>query len=1192
MQLPVARLESVACQQRARPEQERLRAELRKRRTKKSSNGSNNNSRRSSKTNGLALMSSSHNNSNHVVSGPQSSSSILIDTSDTTIHALGMIGERVVLATSVELECMDVPSATSLWVCPLTSNRFVTSLDMHLHTFDVLVSCSKNDVPSPSTAAQIQQPSSLMLLQHSKNNVEICDANSPMLVRSPSCTAIWDVGCDNRLMFVALSANRQELELVLVSGGSIEQWKVACKTKIPIKASGSAANYLASSQTKLTQSSSGEYTLVASSRGIRLYQTESLQLIHVYGDQLSLHGQSVMWKDCWLVGSFFHEGKGLHKSRQSAVAPWMEIDDWLAYSMKDDDDDSKIEVEGEKETSNPSKITAATSDLPPYIVGVTHIKGPPELCETLHVWKVEHASVVPSLSIPLPHKGDGALGLAGGGINNASGDDRVIVVTNDGQAHALLPKMESNFAGIMYPPGYQIITDNIEFIEEEDALDEVVEYDDLNDAQGESEDEEVNIFDQVEEEDMDEELKEAMRQSLLEHRRQEEARAAMMHDYDVDILNPQNKDFSFLPCRPEPYLRQFIHTPEDDDDEEDEEETEATKQPGERAAEESDVLLSNPQKEEMSSGASFIAHVLEALPNMEKPQPVEDEDCLSFTTTKVVVAVNPVPVVPARPGRGRKSRAGNVETMLKASINPYLQSMMLEQQGVPTDGSGSHFRKGLNASRDSNANIQLQGRDWNGSNTGHSTPDPRSATADEAAVALGLLGLSPTPGDAAQAKPTDVLATVVPPTTPGVTTSHGSAYLSASTLSSLPVKFGTGGHDAMGNKIEGGTVESMTASSDRGSVTEESVEDVPARPKAPLLCKNCHACRGRHVIHTCGKRALPIDYDEVAKAERERKEKEEEERKRQRAEKRRLADQRRREAKKLKQRELEDQRLREEEDERREREKERRLQEDFASQDLNRQRRNQIVASYAQYQEQGSSELNSVNYSQPKSTSAMTTEVVTPAAPSVFETLSTPQVSSTFEDLSRPRVGSIFEQASRMMDDSGAARFVSAGEMAAMYTKTAGAAARAQSHTCPAPLSIPPPPAVHPLSRASMASAAAQLEALDGLAALAELARVTPAAASKPEAAPVAKERLSSFSYAVQTVAPSTQTSESDLGSFTYAASHGFMSGEVKKGIPSYATIRGQANGDSAPNNGGSEEQLHQQTVETYVWPPRREEQD
>ena len=136
------------------------------------------------------------------------------------------------LGDACELECMDIPSQTSLWVCPLAQDRIVTSLDMHPYTFDVLVSCSLQDNRDPATPT-----SPLMLLKHSQNNVEICDANTPVLVKSPCCTAIWDCSktTENRLLFI--TPDNQELELVLVQGGSIDNWKVACKIRIPYKQS-------------------------------------------------------------------------------------------------------------------------------------------------------------------------------------------------------------------------------------------------------------------------------------------------------------------------------------------------------------------------------------------------------------------------------------------------------------------------------------------------------------------------------------------------------------------------------------------------------------------------------------------------------------------------------------------------------------------------------------------------------------------------------------------------------------------------------------------------------------------------------------------------------------------------------------------------------------------------------------------
>jgi hypothetical protein len=1216
---PVARLESVACQQRARTEQERLRAELQKKRPKtaafKSKSGHNT---AAAKQKGLALFSSY----SAAPGRPQQASSILMDTSETTIHALGMIGDRVILATSNELECMDIPSATSLWVCPLSQDRFVTSLDMHLHTFNVLVSCSKNVTEPAENPVPV---SSLMLLQHSKHNVEICDANSPMLVRSPSCTAIWDMGCDNRLLFVALSANRQELELVLVSGGSIDTWKVACKTKIPIKSSSSSS--LTSSATKLSQSPRGEYTLVASSRGIRLYQTESLQLIHVYGDQLALHGQSVIWKDCWLAGSFFTESEGCHKSRKTSSSLWLEVDDWLEESARNERQNAVKKNVGNNDGAPGSN---AASDLAPYIIGVPHKKGPTELCENLHVWKVEHASAVPALSIPMPRNAGGALGLAGGGSSMTGVDDRIILITNDGQGHALLPKMESNFAGVMYPPGYQVITDNIEFIEEEDALDKVVQYDDLSADDDDSEEEEVSIFNQGEDDDMDEELKEAMRQSLLEHKRQEEAREAMKRDQDVDVVMHEKEEIDFLPCRPEPYLRQFIQadTEDEEDDEDDDRmmEDEATDKAEDATHQDAIMQSTNDSATPAPSpGALFVSNVLEALPNMEKPKPVEDEDCLSFTTTKVVLAVNPVPVIPARPGRGRKSRAGNVEAMLKASINPYLQSMMMARQGVAAEGLGSRLRKSDSAKLtvtlegNSQAEQALASKvvDPNGDASAQrsmSTPDPNPATADETAVALGLLGLSPCPSNTSS-KPTDVLASVTAPKVPGMSaaaadpknaaSSHGSAYLSASSLSSIAARAGAEAHLASTMRLATtnlGTAESLAASSDKGSIAEESDFGHVPQARPHVVDKSCNACRGRLVVHTCGKRALPIDYDEVAKAEREQRRKEEEEKKRIRAEKRRLADQRRREAKKQKQRELEVQRLREEEEERLEKERQARLQEDFASQDLNRHRREQIVASYAQYQDQGSLEMNAVNYSQPPHDPPVA-QSSPPQGTSCFETVSRPNVASDSEDFSRPRVGSIFEQASLMIqqaatrNDSANTRPASAGEAAAIFQKIAsntgeargysnGVASKQQTHVASTSFAGPaaPAPAAAPWRLNLSEPSASALEALDGLAALASVAGATPAVPAKPEV-PFA----SSYSFGIP-LEPSNGTPSNASASFSYATSHGFGSAsleEAKRAIPSYAAIRGQVNGgnDKASPNGGK-----QQAVETYYWPPRRED--
>jgi len=834
---PVARLETVACQQRAREEQTRIRDQQKRKRK-----------------------------------------SLTIDTSQTTIHALGMIGERVVLATACELECMDVPSQTSLWVCPLAQDRIVTSLDMHPTRYDVLVSCRLFE-----NVATLGQTSPLMLLQHSQNNVEVCDANAPILLRSPCCTAIWDnsKNVENRLLFVAVSG--EELELILVQGGSIDNWKVACKTRIPVKHMNHA--------THLTQSPSGAFTMVACSRGIRLYQTETLQLINVYGDQLALHGQSVAWKECLMVGSKLSK----HFSIQQGDT--VQCKDWLK-ALEDEEADNEEE-----------------SDLGQYVIGVPS-KGPKELMETLHVWRVEEASVVPAISLPLPPKSEGVEALVVAPWKNR---DRLVLATTEGDGFCLNPKTESDFAGIMYPPGYQVITDNVEYIEDEGELDHVIE----NHQANSEEEEDVDVLS----EDMDDDLREAMRQSLLEQKRIKEQQS--LKDEDVDVIpSLVDEQPSLIPCRPEAYLKQAVNSEPDEDYKESDEE------------QEDGSVTASPVKKQAARPSLdpkvFVSNILEALGHAN-PKKHEGGGDFSFSVTaKVVVASAPMPSVPNKINKhGKKSRAANLEAMIKASIDPKLQRFMFSRQAKASDGKGSSLQM---CNRPSLAKNVTPSPD--AAEIGDADDEKKEAPAlgllntkmrqDETDVALGLLGLSPSPAASARVQ----------------------------------------------------TPDTDFASDTASRTSSQNLNSKAAEPHKNL---NCPACRGRLVIHTCGTRALPIDFDEVAKQERLRRAKEEEEKKKLRAEKRRLADQRRREARKQKQRELEEQRRREEEQARLEAERIRRIEEATAAAamaatldtrriepqpsaaELERKRREMIVASYANHishshAAQPSLEMNSVDY--------------------------------------------------------------------------------------------------------------------------------------------------------------------------------------------------------------------------------------
>ena len=100
------------------------------------------------------------------------------------------------------------------------------------------------------------------------------------------------------------------------------------------------------------------------------------------------------------------------------------------------DDDNNNAKKNDKQDESSSSI----SDLGQCVVGVPNIKGPRELCETLHFWKVEHATTVSALSIPLPPRPDGEQGLVAGPPSSSKIGDRMVLVSRNGEGHILSPK--------------------------------------------------------------------------------------------------------------------------------------------------------------------------------------------------------------------------------------------------------------------------------------------------------------------------------------------------------------------------------------------------------------------------------------------------------------------------------------------------------------------------------------------------------------------------------------------------------------------------------------------------------------------------------------------------------------------------------------------------------------------------------
>ena len=983
---PVARLESQACKQRAYEEQQSVREQHKKIISKKLR-------------------------------------SLVVDTSQTTIHALGLVGSRVVLATTCELECMDVPSQTSLWVCPLSAtDRMVTSLDMHLSTYDVLVSCrmlhakssggatvssngseekqsaldtgSAGNAPSAPSTGMASFPSSpLMLLKHSQNNVEICDANSPILLKSPCCSAIWDSSPSNedRLLFVAPDQDSQELELVLVQGGSIDNWKVACKTRIPVKSS--------MFQTKLSQSPQGAFTMVASSRGIRLYQTETLQLLHVYGDQLALHGKSIVWQDCLLLGHHRHQSyyrasrlddEGVNGTEgdgdkiglphpPSRGPDLIEYEDALSPSA------TGLPSGGADSQTMAHRYDEDFADLGQYIVGVPDSsKGPKELCEALHVWRVAQPTTVPAHTLALPPKSDGVQSLvlssqaparssSSAASNALSTHDRLVLATRSGECHELLPRFESDFAGIMYPAGYYVLDDNLEYIEDEDEMDIVVpDEDDDDNSPGKADEEATSrrrkffVPDSEDEDERgemddvsDQDLKEAMRRSMLELRHtpggiesKDDDNVSVVvdvvDDANVARQSPHLREPIVLPCRPEAYLQETLMAD------------------GRRKSAKDEHLPAAKGNED----GGFINQVLGIMPHfglaemsrrelekrlsktgkvqtpqssqLQQQEPQESESVSAAgnlnTTTSIDLSAkqDSNSLSALRTGRSKRSRATSLEALLKASIDPHLQQQMASRDHRWANGLGSSLAVS-ESDLDATPVTKYASIETTSAELGKALKVPENGGAAKVSPGSDSLRADATTeqngsGNAADEQRAKSVETVesstysddckAPDGADGSQEGNGSSVLLGADLRAeeTAVAFGLLGlSPCLTNTAS--ERESMIdeTGSDLSRGEKQSQAPMPQN-KEPVLVGpdvKCIACRGRMVMHSCGKRSLPIDFDEVVRAERDRKEKEEVEKRKQRAEKRRLADARRREARKQKQRELEELRKREEEELRR-----------------------------------------------------------------------------------------------------------------------------------------------------------------------------------------------------------------------------------------------------------------------------------
>ena len=643
------------------------------------------------------------------------------------------------------------------------------------------------------------------------------------------------------------------------------------------------------SECRLQQSASKQYTFLSGYKGIRMYVTETLTCLTVFGESVALHGKTVLWQSCqWvpapsLVSKEQEDGQQQQQLRMQKKQVWWERADEVACRAQQNELQT-AELAGSDSISTTNEADEF------WLVGVPHpYKGPDELSSTLYVWKVGVPAPITTLHAPP----GGCLGIS---IQPdiSIGWKMTVATAETGELWEWKTSMQSNFAGVMYPVGYRVIEDNFEYIEDEDELDQAIVFEDEGGRKKSIEESGFLASDRV---DMDDELARALRLSLLEQEREMKKRKEeAMEKEAVDIFGAADDEDGHIdvPCRPDLWLFRDID--------------------GGGSPVLSPGRESSPQKNK----DGFESEILSSLPQTRSARRAFQKmqtRLEAFAPTNLERDDNPNGPSSLPPRiKGKRTKQANVEALLNASVKPELRRRMEEAQAAWANGSGSRLRAhemGAEKSNDTKAESLKPSAQLPESVPANGVKKPPQlkmlslssrCSDEEKELALELLLLSPGRSS------TPAAETSKAPKMP-----FDDMAKEREEKPTIPAPVSTA---AMGESIVTPSEYSPTEASPAVKANENETE---VHLKNHVANVNCAACRGRMVVHACGLRETPIDYEAIERAERERKEREEAEKQRLRVEKRRAADARRREARKKK-KEEEERKRREEEARRREQE--------------------------------------------------------------------------------------------------------------------------------------------------------------------------------------------------------------------------------------------------------------------------------
>lgn len=426
--------------------------------------------------------------------------------------------------------------------------------------------------------------------------------------------------------------------------------RIIHRTTIPSKSSGAKLITVEA----INQSPHGDFTIAANAKGgIRLYRTDGLQLLGVYGEGVSLHGHSIFWQDIFFTRHDSGKMKYGHKNDESFEA---EQEQWGNILERRDE----LAHRNKYESFRRKKYGANDELNELYIVSVPNaFREPYDMKEHIQVWDVSTAEFdggnkLPSFELLAPKKSEGICTLIYDDSYMTSNSGRFLMSTHAGDCLELSSTMVTDWAGQMYPTGFLVIDNNITYIEDEDELDQVVDshIDQVYLCQN------INSTTALDSSQNEKELKLVLQMS--------------MQDEPVDVIGGDEDEWrktviNVAPCRPKPHLKSSYATGKEEEDHHGTEQHEGSAGPQNAFA----LMKTLPTYAAAREG------FLQYKENQKRRQSLIEE-------TKLKMQDSTVSSLPRR-------KQGNIEYIINNSVDKQLMIKMLENMSY-ADGSGSSLR--------------------------------------------------------------------------------------------------------------------------------------------------------------------------------------------------------------------------------------------------------------------------------------------------------------------------------------------------------------------------------------------------------------------------------------------------------------------------------------------------------------------